>query len=225
MPGSHTFHHVDELLHLDEEDIALAAEGERDADVEEHLEVCEACRAQVAQARDLFRVEPLRTARDAAREDALLQRLVRAGALPDAPPEAGVLRVILEDGSVRVLETNTEVRIQRQVATRGAVDGESTPGVAFFRQLGDVEVEVHLVKLPTGRFHLVVGAVSAVPERSFRVVLHRGSRQLALEPAPLGTVTFKNLRPGQYWIEVQDRSVALGRIELDVEARSPEVTS
>ncbi|MEL6181307.1 MAG: hypothetical protein AAFS10_20285 [Myxococcota bacterium] len=225
MPGSDMFHRVDDLLHLDEEDIALAAEGEQDPAVSEHLATCAICRERVAQARDLFRVEPLRVARDSDREDALLQRLTAVGAIPEAAPEVGLLRVILEDGSVRVLQTNTEIRIQRRVATRSVTEGESepNPGVAFFRRLGDVEIEVHLIKLPTGRFHLVVGAVSEDPTRALRVALHRGPRQLALEPAQLGTVTFKNLRPDRYWLAIHDRNAQLGRIELDVEARAPEV--
>ena len=209
-----------ELMHLDEEDIALAAEGTVTANILEHLESCEECQERVSMAKALFCVEPLRSARSRKREEELLELLTDSGALPPASSKLGLLRVVLEDGSVRVLETNAEVRIQRRaVATRRLdAEGESS-SVAFFRRFGDVEMEIHLVRVPTGRFHLVVGLMGGGESSHLRVGLHCRGRQLGLEPARLGAVTFKNLRPGSYRVEVQERGVSLGQMEVDVEGR------
>lgn len=215
--------HAAELLHLDDEDVALLAEGAPlDAALREHARVCADCAERVQVARAILCIEPLHGQADPGRVASLLARLEGAGALAPAPSEraapqaAGFIAVVLDDQRLRVVRTNTEVRIpERAVATRSSSPND-TPGVAFFRAFEDLQVEVHLVRVPDGRFHLVVGLVSPDADAQWRIGLHRGRRQLQVELAPHNTATFKSLRPASYRLEIHDRGACRGVVEVHV---------
>lgn len=214
--------HAAELLHLDDEDVALLAEGAPlDAALREHARACASCAERVHVARSILCIEPLHGQADAGRVASLLARLEETGALAPAPtkhdaPSAGFIAVVLDDQSLRVVKTNTEIRIlERAVATRSS-SPNAMPGVAFFREFEDLQVEVHLVRVADGRFHLVVGLVSPDTDAQWRIGLHRGRRQLQVELAPHNTATFKSLRPASYRLAIHDRGVCRGVVEVHV---------
>jgi hypothetical protein len=84
-----------------------------------------------------------------------------------------------------------------------------------------VAIELHLVRIPGGTFHLVVG-IDGVRDACMRVVLHKGHRELAAAPAPHGAVTFKSLKPARYRLEIQESGVARGFLDVDVETQVAE---
>ena len=214
-----------EMLHLDDEEVVLVAGGEAvDPELSAHAEACGDCAERVIRARDLLQIEPFRRA-DPGRVRRLMDRLAAVGAIAPARSRSAYVRVSIVGGDLHVRETDTEVRIQKAVATRATDPVGTTPGVTFYRQIGGVDVELHLVHIPGGTFHLVVGVGGGGELAEWRVVLHRRHRELAAHPAPHGAATFKSLRPDNYRLEIQDRGVALGFVEVDVEAQqSPEET-
>jgi len=209
---------AEDLLHLDEEDIALRALGHALPQADAHLAECAVCRARVEVAVGLMRVQPLQHQADPARSRALMDRLASVGALRAGEREA-YIRVALEHNAFCVMNTNTEVRIQRAMATRRLEAESDSAGVAFFRRLGAVEIEVHLLHRVGGTFHLVVGLGGQTPNPGWRVALFRGDRELACEPAPQATATFKSLRPADYRIEVLDGPRTVGTVQISVERR------
>lgn len=210
----------DNLFHLDDEEVVLMAQGElNDRVLCEHLGACAACKARVDEALALMPLEPFRRHGEPSRVTRLMNRLTAIGAVSPELSRSARIRVALASrGGLRVLETDTEIRIRRSVAMRGADPVGEPPGVTFFRQIGPLEIEVHLVRVPGGTFHLVVGVACADQERRVRVLLHRRHRELAAQPLDRGAVTFKSLRPAAYRLEIQDRGVSVGFVDVDVEA-------
>lgn len=207
-----------ELLHLDDEDVVLLAGGEPiDRDLAAHGATCAACALRVADARAILTVEPIARRSSSRRVARLMNRLAAAGAIAPEPARHAHVHVAVQGNTVVVLHTDTEVRIRPQLAVRGE-GSMDLPGVTFFRELGRHEVEVHLVRVPGGAFHLVVGIVGG--EGRQRVLLHRGERELAAEPARHGTATFKGLRAGEYRLEIQEDGLTIGFVTVEVEARS-----
>ncbi len=221
-PGTdHRAQRVRELLHLDDEDIVLLASGELTApEVSEHARHCDSCAQRVSDAQSILTVEPLVRRSSSRRVARLMNRLAAAGAIAPEPARHARIRVAVQGNTVVVLQTDTEVRIGPRLAVRGD-GGVDLPGVTFFRELGGYDVEVHLVRVPGGSFHLVVGLVGGAEGRQ-RVILHRGTRELAAEPARHGTATFKGLRPGEYRLEIQEEGVTVGFVTVEVEARATE---
>jgi hypothetical protein len=205
-----------ELVHLDEEDVVLIASGSSvDNEIQAHALGCDLCAGRVEDARAILTVEPLERRSSSRRVARVLNRLVAAGAVAPDPRRSARIRVALRGQTVMVLETDTQVRIEPRVAVRGE-GGLDVPGVTFFRELGGCEVEVHIVHVPGGAFHLVVGLVGGGAEQ--RVVLHRGRRELAAEPVRYGAATFKDLKPGEYRVEIQESGVTVGFVTVDVES-------
>lgn len=223
MSGQREDHRLLELIHLDEEELALLAGGRAaEPEAAAHLDACACCAERLELAQTVLRVQPLHAQADPRRRDALLRRLAQEGAFAPGPGEGAWLRLALDADAIRVLQTNTEVRISRAVATRGAelhAPPEAPGAVAFFRRMGSVSVEVQLVRAAQGRFHLMVGLSEGEPAAGWRVALHRGPRELASEPAPGGSATFKNLRPDAYRLVVLDGIVPVGMVDVDVESR------
>lgn len=207
-----------DLIHLDEEEVALTASGLAEPMWAAHVQTCARCRAQVELAASLLCVRPMEQRADPGRARALMDRLVSVGAVRGGEREAHI-RVALTHDTFCVVNTNTEVRIQRAMATRRLEAEHEPAGVAFFRRLGSVEVEVHLLRMAREAFHLVVTLGGILPSPDWRVALFRGERELASEPATQGTVTFKSLRPADYRIEVLDGARALGTVQISVERR------
>lgn len=206
------------LLHLDEEEIALLASGERlSPEVMEHAAECSWCAEQVEMASAMFRVEPLQRAPDPRRVGRLMDRLESLGAVGPAEPQRGRLRVAFEGSAVVVLDTDIQMRIPAAMATRRSEVEEEPPSVTFFRKLGGVELELHLIRVPRGNFHLVVGVCGEGGVDGVRVILHRGRRELGSEPVHRGTATFKNLRTGSYCVEIQNHGAKIGMVDLEVE--------
>jgi hypothetical protein len=208
-----------DLLHLEEEEIALLATGDTgDTWMLAHAATCPRCAERLEAARDVMSLEPFSRRAEPGRLRSLMQRLTEAGALPPATPPRAFVRLAFEGSAVCVLETDTQVRIAAAVATRQAQGGAAPSGVTFFRNLGELEVELHLVRVPGDSFHLVVSVQGGDPEE-LRVALRRGRRELATMPVPSGAATFKNLRPGApYAVDVQRRATLLGSIDLEVQA-------
>lgn len=220
-PNSVRAQRCHDLLHLDEEEVVLIAAGEPvDPALEAHGSGCAACAERIVEARAILTVEPIARRSSSQRVARLMNRLAAAGAITPEPAQHARIRVAVEGNTVVVLQTDTEVRIGPRLAVRGD-GGVEHPGVTFFRELGGLEVEVHLVRVPGGSFHLVVGLVGGSTDRK-RVVLHRGRRELAAEPARHGTATFKGLRAGEYRLEIQEDGAAVGFVTVEVEARGPE---
>ncbi len=231
---------LERLLHLDDEEIVLCVGARPGAeDLQAHAEACPACALRVERARGLLQIEPFQRRADPRRIARLMDRLTAVGAVPAASGRAAFVRVAFHQGALRVLSTDTEVRIGRAVATRSVDPLGASPGATFFRQIGGAEVELHLVHIPGGvlhthggavdtpggAFHLVVGVNGKDSSAQWRVALHRQHRELAAQPAPHGTATFKSLRPAAYRLEIQDRGVTVGFVEIDVEAHDePEVS-
>lgn len=213
---------LDDLFHLDDEEVVLMVQGElHDEVLCEHLSACDDCRARVEEARALMPLEPFRRRGEPARVARLMNRLTAIGAVAPERARSARIRVSLAArGGLRVLETDTEIHIRRAVAMRGVDPVGEPPGVTFFRQIGPLEIEVHLVRVPGGHFHLVVGVSGAEQEGRVRVLLHRRHRELAAQPLDRGAVTFKSLRPAAYRLEIQDRGVSVGFVDVDVEANS-----
>lgn len=203
------------LLHLEDEEIALLAAGESPgAALQAHAARCADCQERISAARDALGLEPFQRRADEGRLQALLARLTEVGAIPPAAPERAFIHLCLDGAAVRVLETDTQIHIGAAVHTRRA-DGEGSQAVTFFRRLGGVEVELHLVRAPEQGFHLVVSVAGATDD--LRIVLRRGRRELAMVPIPSGVATLKNLRPGaSYVVDVQRRGLLLGSIDLEV---------
>ncbi len=221
MRGQGREDHLLELLHLDEEELVLLASGAlEDAEASSHAASCGRCRERLEAATAALRVQPLHTQADPRRREALLRRLEAEGALSAPGGAQAWIELALDEAAIRVLRTNAEVRIQRAVATRSGEAAEAgSEGVAFFRRLGGVGVEVHLLRAAPGRFHLIVGMVEGEATAGWRVSLHRGARELASEPAPGGSATFKNLRPDAYRLVILDGSIPMGMVDVDVEGR------
>jgi hypothetical protein len=212
---------IAELLHLDDEDVVLLAGGEAtEPELVAHLLACHACTDRVAEARSILTVEPLARRSSSRRVARLMNRLAAAGAIAPEPARHARIHVAVQGNTVVIVQTDTEVRIGPRMAVRGD-GGVDLPGVTFFRELGGHEVEVHLVRVPGGNFHLVVGLVGGNEGRQ-RVILHRGTRELAAEPARHGTATFKGLRPGEYRLEIQEEGLTIGFVTVEVEARASE---
>lgn len=213
-----------DILHLDEEEIALLATGaSHDAFLLEHAQRCDLCAERLEAARDVMALEPFSRRAQPGRLQALMERLTEAGAVPPPPAQRAFVRLAFEGSAVCVLETDTQVRISSAVATRQSQGSAAPSGVTFFRKLGELEVELHLVRVPGDSFHLVVSVLDEAPE-DLRVALRRGRRELATLPVPSGAATFKNLRPGApYAVDIQRRALLLGSIDLEVQP-SGEVT-
>jgi hypothetical protein len=212
--------------HLEDEDIVLlAVSGPTDESARAHAAACSRCAERVRVAATVLNIEPMSRRADAARVVTLLDRLTAVGALALEQGRGATIRVALREGQISVLHTDAEVRIRQAVATRSANIEANLPEVAFFRQLGDLDVEVHLVRTERGRFHLVLGT-SSIPQdgTELRFALHRGDRQLSVEPAPHGTASFKALRAGRYRLELRTKLAAIGVIEIEVEARDEEAS-
>jgi len=211
---------LESLLHLDEEELVIAAGEGVDAPlVVAHLDACEVCRGRVRDARDILQVEPFERRSSPENLRHLMDRLTAVGAIAPNPARSAFVRVAIVGEALHVLETDTQIRIGAAVATRSTDPVGASPGVTFFRRLAGVEIELHLVRVPGGTFHLVVG-IDGEGGAQWRVVLHRGHRELAVSPAPHGAVTFKSLKPARYRLEIQDRGVAQGFLDVDVEAQS-----
>ncbi len=217
---------IDALLHLDEEDVVLLAHDDPNCDplLVEHVAHCSVCAERVEAARALLQIEPFRRRADPSRVSRLMDRLTAVGAIEPEQERSALIRVAFRHGALHVLETDTEVRIARKVATRSVDPSGHAGGVTFFRQLGSLEVEVHLVRIPNGTFHLVVGLGGAADDGRFRAVLHRRHRELSTQHIDRGAATFKSLRPATYRLELRNNHASMGFIEVDVEANpAPEV--
>lgn len=213
---------LEAMLHLDDEEVALLATAAQGCDEQaRHAEECPRCARRVERARSLLQVEPFRRRAEPSRVSSLLDRLAAVGAVAPAPEQRALIRVAFADEALHVLQTDTEVRITPQVAVRG-VDPVGAPrGVTFFRQLGAIPLEVHLVRVPGDTFHLVVGLGDEAPEGRFQIVLRRGHRELAVRPVVGAVATFKSLRPAAYRLELQDAGAPVGFVDVDVEASRP----
>lgn len=213
-------HRVDEDGHLSEEDIVQSVSRQPVTDgVRRHAAECELCAERLAAAVSVLGIEPIDRAAAAGRVAAILDRLTAVGAISAGPARGATIRVALTEGGLTVLDTDTEVRITRAVATRSTASIADLPGVAFFRRLGPIKVEIHLARTEGERFHLIVGLASddGVVDDA-RLVLHRGPRRLETQPAPSGAASFKNLRIGQYRLEVSRETHTVGFVSIEVEA-------
>ncbi len=224
MPKSLFPDSLHDLIHLEEEELIMAVHGEALPDaLQHHLDHCQLCQRRLEDARDALAVEPLHRDVDPFRRDRLMDVLTQAGVVEPASARQGRVHLVFEGSAVRILETDAQVHIGPSMATRHAGDGrEPMPaGVTFFRQLGRVGVELHLVRVAHGNFHLVVGVADAEQQEGLRIVLRRGSRELAAEPVPTGTTTFKDLSPsrGPYALELQRHGLRIGTIDLDVSVK------
>jgi plasmid stability protein len=208
------------FLHLDEEEIIAAVQGARPA----HLADCDLCASRVQLAGELAGIGAIDSAeRSLERSERLRQMLEAAVAAESAPAR---LRLAFEpDGGVSVRGHDIEIRYRNRAAAtlRRSQPAPTNQPVTFRRRFGNVEVQLHLHRPAPDmddRFNLIV-MVSGYQTSKPSAFLTQNGRELAVQPLRAGRTTFKDLSPGGYVLNIQDRHIAIGRIHLDVDEEQP----
>lgn len=102
------------------------------------------------------------------------------------------------------------------------VRGPLASGVLVEESLGGLGVSAHLSYIPSAGFAILLDVRPLRARRGrdegLRVTLHRGRRELRSDRVRDGRVHFPGLRPGRYRLGLSRGAVALGAIDLDLEA-------
>ncbi len=212
-------------VHLDEDEIVrLGSQPEDSAawsSASSHLNTCRLCRAKVRVAQRLLRsdgISPIAASSD--RASRLLPIIQSAVSAESAPARLEV--VLGTNSSLRVRGHDIEMRYTREArrAVRRTGDAQTGQPVSFRRSFGPVDVRLELSREAGSSppaFTLTVFVNPSDNERlSAELVL--GDRTIASYPLKGGQTRFSDLQLGAYGLQINDRQVCVGKIQLGVSA-------
>lgn len=209
--------------HLDEDEIIQLSSrpesGARSSGASEHLDSCGLCRAKVHVAQRLLRsdgISPISVS--SARADRLLPLIQSA---VSAESEPARLEVVLgKNASLRVRGHDIEMRYSREnrQAVRRGADVQTVQPISFRRSFGPVDVRLELSREPGSSppaFTLTVFVTPSADERLSAELL-LGDRTIASYPLRGGQTRFSDLQLGAYGLQINDRQVCVGKVQLGV---------